>query len=63
MTATTAPQGLTTDQLAAQLQIKPQTLRAALCRDGAYFGVRPFKMPNRRLLWPMDTAARLMEGR
>ncbi|WP_323012526.1 hypothetical protein [Castellaniella sp.] len=60
MTITIAAQGLTTDQLAAQLQIKPQTLRAALCRDGAYFGVRPHKMPNRRLLWPVDAAARLM---
>lgn len=65
MNAITTPQGLTTDQFAAQLQIKPQTLRAALCRDGHYYGVRPVKMPNRRLLWPDDAAARLMnqEGR
>lgn len=57
---TTPAHGLTTDQLAAQLNIRPQTLRAALCRDGAYFGLRPVKMPNRRLMWPTDAAQRLM---
>lgn len=54
---------LSTEALAAQLQIKPQTLRAALCRNGHYYGVRPIKMPNRMLRWPADAVARLMEGK
>lgn len=51
-----------TEALASQLRIKPQTLRAALCRNGHYYGIRPVKMPNRLLLWPADAVARLMAG-
>lgn len=53
---------LSTEALAAELRIKPQTLRAALCRDGHYYGVRPIKMPNRLLLWPADSLAQLTKG-
>lgn len=52
-------QRLSTEALAAQLRIKPQTLRAALCRNGHYYGIRPVKMPNRLLLWPADALERL----
>jgi hypothetical protein len=45
---------LTTEALAARLGIKPQTLRANLCRNGHYFGLKPIKTPNRFLLWPAD---------
>lgn len=51
--------GITTEQLAGQLHLKPQSLRAALCRDGHYFGVRPRKLPNGRLLWPDDAFHKL----
>lgn len=50
---------LSTEELAARLGIKAQTLRAALCRDGAYFGVRPLKAKNRFLRWPADSVERL----
>lgn len=50
---------LSTEELAARLGIKAQTLRAALCRDGAYFGIRPLKAKNRFLRWPADSAERL----
>ncbi|MBN9695602.1 MAG: hypothetical protein J0L85_07365 [Zoogloea sp.] len=43
-----------TIEAAAVLKVRPQTLRAAVCRDGAYFGVRPLKRPNRFLAWPAD---------
>lgn len=52
----------TTDQAAAVLALRPQTLRAALCRDGHYYGVRPFKSPNRFLRWPADEIDRLVSG-
>lgn len=50
---------LTTEALAEKLGLKPQTLRAALCRQGHYFGLTPIKAPNRFLLWPGDALERL----
>jgi hypothetical protein len=46
---------LTTSELAEILRIKPQSIRAALCVGGSYFGIRPQKLPNGRLLWPKDS--------
>jgi len=53
---------LTTEALADGLGIKPQTLRAAICRHQHYYGIRPAKLPNGRLLWPADAIERLMTG-
>lgn len=53
---------LTTEALADGLGIKPQTLRAAICRHQHYYGIRPAKLPNGRLLWPADAIARLTAG-
>lgn len=55
--------GISTEELAALLRLKPQSLRAALCRDGHYFGVRPRKLPNGRLLWPADAVERMSSPR
>lgn len=52
----------TTEELAQRLGLRPQTLRAALCRNGHYFGLRPVKLPNGRLLWPADAFAKLTGG-
>jgi len=49
----------TTEALAAGLGIKAQSIRARVCRCGSYFGLRPTKLPNGRLLWPADAIARL----
>lgn len=51
-----------TEEAAAVLKIKPQTLRAALCRDGAYQGVRPLKARNRFLIWPAAEIEALLGG-
>lgn len=51
---------LTTDQLAEELHIKPNTIRSALCRTGSYMGIRPVKLPNRFLAWPDDAVDRLL---
>jgi hypothetical protein len=56
------PQNYSTLEAAARLGIKPQTLRAALCRDGHYFGIRPTKAKNRFLRWPGDAVDRLAAG-
>lgn len=60
--ANTKQNHLTTDALAEALGIKAQTLRANLCRNGHYFGIRPIKTPNRFLLWPADAVERLTSG-
>jgi hypothetical protein len=51
-----------TEQAAIALGIKPQTLRAAVCRAGHYFGVRPVKLPNRFLAWAVEDIERLLNG-
>lgn len=53
---------LSTEEAAALLKVKPQTLRAALCRDGAYMGARPFKSANRFLLWNAIEIESLAQG-
>lgn len=55
--------GISTEELAGLLRLKAQSLRAALCRDGHYFGLRPRKLPNGRLLWPADAVERLTSPR
>lgn len=55
--------GFSTEELAGLLRLKPQSLRAALCRDGHYFGLHPRKLPNGRLLWPADAVERLTSPR
>ena len=57
-----ARRSYSTEQAAAALHVRPQTLRAALCRDGHYFGVRPVKLPNRMLAWPCEAIERLTAG-
>lgn len=58
----TRPRKLDTAEAAAVLRVKPQTLRRALCLQGHYFGMRPTKMPNGRLLWDAADLDRLTEG-
>lgn len=53
---------LDTAEAAAVLRVKPQTLRRALCLQGHYFGMRPVKLPNGRLLWDAADLDRLTEG-
>ena len=58
----THPRKLDTAEAAAELRVKPQTLRRALCLQGHYYGIRPNKMPNGRLLWDAADLARLLSG-
>jgi len=43
---------LSAEQFASLNQVKPQSVRARLCRTGSYFGIRPLKLANGRLAWP-----------
>ena len=51
-----------TDEAAAVLKVRPQTIRAGLCRDGHYMGLRPSRLPNRRLLWNAAAVDSLLSG-
>lgn len=46
---------MNTEQLAAALHLKPQSIRWRVCKTGDYYGVRPIKLPNGRLLWPANS--------
>ncbi len=70
-TSTTTPQRTdyasilrtySTEDAARILHLRPQTLRAALCRDGHYAGIRPVKLPSRFLAWPADQIDALLTG-
>lgn len=50
---------MNTEQLAAALQIKPESIHKRHYLTGAYFCLRPVKLPNRRLIWPEDSLAKL----
>ena len=58
----TRPRKLDTAEAADRLRIRPQTLRRALCLQGHYFGMRPTKMPNGRLLWDAADLDRMTAG-
>jgi len=52
---------ITTTELARQLAIKPESIRAAVARVGTYYGLAPVgRLPNGRLAWPDDAASRLI---
>lgn len=44
--------GVTTKEFASTLNLQPQSIRKRYSQTGSYFGVRPIKLPNRRLIWP-----------
>jgi hypothetical protein len=53
LTASTSTQfDLKTEQFAARNGVRGPSVRERFCRVGHYFGVRPLKLTNGRLLWP-----------
>jgi len=53
---------LSTEEAAKIFKVRPATLRTAVWRDGAYYGITPIKMPNRRLLWPANDVYALIKA-
>lgn len=51
---------MNTEKLASRFGMQPQSIRAALCRQGHWLGLRPQKLPNGRLLWPADAVERIL---
>jgi hypothetical protein len=46
---------LTTEAFAVQHLVKAQSVRKQYAATGSYHGVLPLRLPNRRLLWPVDS--------
>jgi hypothetical protein len=55
------PENINTEDFAKALAVKAQSVRHRLCTTGSYFGIRPFKTPSGRLMWPADGPQRLIE--
>lgn len=53
---------LTTEELATALAMSPQSIRKRFSQTGGYFCLRPTKMPNGRLFWPVDAVEQLANG-
>ena len=49
---------LTTVEFAKLHGVRPRSVRQRLSDTGSYYGIRPQKLVNRRLLWPAVTVAR-----
>lgn len=58
--APAAPEKVTTNEMAAILRVRPQTIRAGVCRKGHYLGLRPLKLDNRKLLWDVEAVRQLL---
>lgn len=52
---------LSTREFAGLVRVEPGTIRRGYCIDGHYLGIKPLKLPNRRLLWPKTEALRVVE--
>ena len=60
--APASPRKITTEEAAERMRNRPQTWRAAYCRDGHFHGLIPVKLPSRRLLWDADEVDALIAG-
>jgi hypothetical protein len=45
----------TTDEFANQWRVQSQTVRKRYSQHGSYFGIKPLRLPNGKLLWPDRT--------
>ncbi|QGZ61080.1 DNA-binding protein [Paraburkholderia acidisoli] len=48
-------QYLSTEELASHLTLRPQSIRKRYCQTGTYYSLRPVKLPNGRLMWPVNS--------
>lgn len=52
-------QTIQTATLAKLTDRKPASIRTAVWRNGHFCGIKPIRLPNGRLLWPVDAVERL----
>jgi len=49
-----------TNDFASGLSLRPQSIRKRFNQTGSYFGLKPVKLPNGRLLWPVNSVIHLV---
>ncbi|CAG9234863.1 hypothetical protein [Burkholderia vietnamiensis] len=53
---------LTTEALADSMGLQAQSVRKRYSQTGSYFGLKPVKLANRRLMWEADAVAKFLRG-
>ncbi|WP_260858849.1 hypothetical protein [Paraburkholderia sp. BCC1885] len=53
---------LTTDAMAAAVGVLAQSVRKRYSETGTYFGLKPIKLPNRRLMWDAQAVEKFLRG-
>ena len=53
---------LSTKEFALELHVKDESVRRSLCVNGHYMGIRPIKLPNGRLLWPVSEIKKMFKS-
>jgi hypothetical protein len=61
LTITRQNEKVPTAEFAKKLGCKPETARSSLCLKGHYMGITPVKLPNGRLMWPLEPALRILQ--
>lgn len=51
-----------TEELAAEFKVKANTIRRQHCLTGHYMGIKPVKLPNRKLVWLRADVERILSG-
>lgn len=51
---------LTTEEFATSLGLEAQSIRKRLCQTGSYYDIVPVKLPNGRLMWPINAIDSLL---
>jgi len=54
-------QTITTDEFAKRLGVQPTTVRRSHSLNGHYLGIKPIKLPNRLLMWELDTVEKIFK--
>jgi hypothetical protein len=62
MTLQLARKNITTIEFAHLVGVQPATIRRGLCENGHYMGIKPQKLPNRMLLWPLAEIEKVTSG-
>lgn len=52
----------TTEAMADKIKLQPQTIRKRLSQTGSYYGLKPVRLPNRRLMWKADSVTKFLRA-
>jgi hypothetical protein len=53
---------LTTEAMAKAVGVQAQSVRKRYSEMGTYFGLKPIKLPNRRLMWDAEAVEKFLRG-